>query len=415
MGQERTGNQAGTPSSPCSGDGPAEGNTADTQQSRRVIVERLPSMPKAARLAEVEIAKALALPMAEARVLLATAPVVLPKHFDETRAEELVQALNGAQARARHEREAVSSGRRCSAHPLFIADRDCRRCSAGMCTLCAARASGRFWCASCLLKESRRKKWLRLRLAVLTALLGIVLLWAWSDTRQRSARNDWSRSLRVALVVVQQGDVEQTALQALSERADTLGAFLEKEYRRYGGRGTPFYFTVHGPVESMRQPPRSPTGKRSALARYAYDFWRYRLEIDALAGLVAGDFDSVIYVLVRPPEKRTMFAEGLGQFGGRIGLVKIQLDETMVDPALAIAAHELFHTLGATDKYDAAGRVLLPDGLAEPELSPQLPQRFVELMARGRPVSPGVEVPPRNIDELRVGAMTAREIGWTAF
>jgi hypothetical protein len=415
MGQEPTRIQAGGACPTHFGRGPAGRFPADSHQPRRVIVERLPKMRSAARRAEAEVAKALELPLAEARVLLATVPVVLPMHFDEARAEELVHALERAQAHARHETGAISFVRRCSAHPAFIADGDCRRCSTGMCTLCAAKAAGRSWCASCLLKESRRKRWFRIRLGVLAALLSVVLLWAWSDTRERSTRNEWSRGLRVALVVVQQGDVKQAALQALCKRVDTLEAFLENEFVRYGGRVKPFHFAVYGPVESVRQPPRSPDDKLSALAQYAYGFWRFRREIDALVGLVDGDFDSVIYVLVRPPEGRTMFVEGLSQLGGRTGLVEVQLDETMADPALAVVAHELFHTLGATDKYDAAGRVLLPAGLAEPERSPQLPQRFVELMARGRPVSPGVEVPPKRIDELRVGATTAREIGWTDF
>jgi hypothetical protein len=43
---------------------------------------------------------------------------------------------------------------------------------------------------------------------------------------------------------------------------------------------------------------------------------------------------------------------------------------------------------------------------------PLYPQRTVEVMARGRVIAPGDEVPPSELDELRVGTMTAREIGW---
>ena len=45
----------------------------------------------------------------------------------------------------------------------------------------------------------------------------------------------------------------------------------------------------------------------------------------------------------------------------------------MADFALFVAAHELFHTLGATDKYDASGAALVPSGLAEPDLNPLVP------------------------------------------
>jgi hypothetical protein len=42
------------------------------------------------------------------------------------------------------------------------------------------------------------------------------------------------------------------------------------------------------------------------------------------------------------------------------------------------------------------------------------PQRYAELMARNRPLAAEREVPPQTLDELWVGAITAREIGWLA-
>jgi hypothetical protein len=72
--------------------------------------------------------------------------------------------------------------------------------------------------------------------------------------------------------------------------------------------------------------------------------------------------------------------------------------------------HELFHTLDATDKYDARGRTLIPQGLAEPERG--LPQRFAEIMARNRPVTETSEALPKSVDEIAVGPLTASEIGW---
>jgi hypothetical protein len=104
--------------------------------------------------------------------------------------------------------------------------------------------------------------------------------------------------------------------------------------------------------------------------------------------------------------------EGEGQQGGRLGAVEVDLDGSMVDFALFVAAHELFHTLGATDKYDASGRTLMPAGLASPMLRPLFPQPCAEVMARNRPVGPGSEQPPDRLDELGVGPLTAREVGW---
>jgi len=85
----------------------------------------------------------------------------------------------------------------------------------------------------------------------------------------------------------------------------------------------------------------------------------------------------------------------------------------MVDFALTVVTHELFHTLGATDKYDANGRTLRPSGLVEPNRSPLFPQPLLDVMARNRPIADAAEVPPESLDELAVGPATAREIGWT--
>ena len=47
-----------------------------------------------------------------------------------------------------------------------------------------------------------------------------------------------------------------------------------------------------------------------------------------------------------------------------------------------VIAHEILHTLGASDKYDPATRApLFPIGYAEPEREPRFPQEFAEIMA----------------------------------
>ena len=105
--------------------------------------------------------------------------------------------------------------------------------------------------------------------------------------------------------------------------------------------------------------------------------------------------------------------EGQSEQGGRVGIAQCELDDEMADFALFVAAHELFHTLSATDKYDASGRTLIPDGLADPARVPRFPQEYAELMARNRPLDAVNEAPPTSLAELRVGPLTAAEIGWS--
>jgi hypothetical protein len=86
----------------------------------------------------------------------------------------------------------------------------------------------------------------------------------------------------------------------------------------------------------------------------------------------------------------------------------------VVDFALIVAAHELFHTIGATDKYDAQGNTSIPAGLVEPDKVPRYPQDYVEIMARFRPTSATAGELPDTLGDLAVGPVTAREIGWSA-
>lgn len=255
----------------------------------------------------------------------------------------------------------------------------------------------------------------RIRIAVLLGILAIVLLYAWKDVRRRHERTAWHRPLAVALVVMRRGPVPDAAVAELRRRSHDLEARLGDEFRRFHGPGgpVPFEFQVYGPVE-VTAPPPTPEGDGLVdLASYAWRSWRYFADIDSRADVPSAGFDSRIYLSVRPPEREERkTVEGQSEQGGRIGSVEVELDESMVDFALFVATHELFHTLGASDKYDAAGRAKVPDGLAEPERVPRYPQRFAEVMARNRPLAENKEQPPESLDELAVGPLTAREIGW---
>ncbi len=78
-----------------------------------------------------------------------------------------------------------------------------------------------------------------------------------------------------------------------------------------------------------------------------------------------------------------------------------------------VIAHEILHTLGATDKYDAVTRApLLPLGLAEPDRSPLYPQDFAELMAGQVALSATTFEMPASLADVLVGEATAREIRW---
>ena len=265
-------------------------------------------------------------------------------------------------------------------------------------------------------RARRSRSFYRARVTVLLVVLAGVLLYAWRDVSSRRARNEWKRTLHMGLVIVRLGPVDDASVAVLRSRVHALEDTLASESARYRGPGStrPIDVAVFGPVDIAEPPPVLAGEGLLDLARYAYAKSRYASHVDSAAGVVPGALDSRIYLLARPGHARgTNFVEGLSEQGGRSGFVEVDLDPTMVDFALIVFTHELFHTLGATDKYEASGATMIPSGLAEPDARPRYPQRFVEVMARGRPIAPGSERAPDGLDELRIGPVTAQEIGWT--
>jgi hypothetical protein len=104
----------------------------------------------------------------------------------------------------------------------------------------------------------------------------------------------------------------------------------------------------------------------------------------------------------------------LGLMKGLIGVVYAFAVPEMSTQNSVVIAHEMLHTLGATDKYDPATDMpLFPQGYGDPQQVPLYPQLLAELMAGRRALD---ERHVEQVDSLRqvlVGAATADEIRWT--
>jgi hypothetical protein len=253
----------------------------------------------------------------------------------------------------------------------------------------------------------------RIRVTLLLLVLAGVLLWAVNDWWRRRERQAWTHPLRVALVLVEREAIAPATLSALSSRAFELERRLNREFERHGGAGiVPFSVVVKGPVSASLDPPHVTEQDVWGLARHSYALWRWTRDVDRRGGVEWRGYDARIYLVLRPSRGELNFVEGESEDGGRVGVAEADVDDGMLDLALFVAAHELFHTLGASDKYDATGHAVFPAGFAEPERVPLYPQRGAELMARNLPLSPTSERPPETLTELWIGSETAREIGW---
>src|SRR2546430_12459559 len=96
---------------------------------------------------------------------------------------------------------------------------------------------------------------------------------------------------------------------------------------------------------------------------------------------------------------------------GLIGVVHAFAERAMAGSNNVVIAHELMHTLGATDKYDlGTGAPSYPNGFADPDRHPLYPQARAEIMAGRRALSAQESEMPQGPGDVVVGPATAQEI-----
>ena len=120
-----------------------------------------------------------------------------------------------------------------------------------------------------------------------------------------------------------------------------------------------------------------------------------------------------MFVLYHDPALTPTVPHSLGLAKGLIGVVYAFAAPEMDGANDVVIAHELLHTVGATDKYsfvDDAPR--FPDGYGNPTQVPLYPQRTAEIMAGRRMLAPDKWQQAPSLDEVIIGAATALEIRW---
>jgi hypothetical protein len=121
-----------------------------------------------------------------------------------------------------------------------------------------------------------------------------------------------------------------------------------------------------------------------------------------------------MFVMYHDPSTLQTVPDSHGMQKGLIGVVHTFAQRQMAGTNSIVIAHELLHTLGATDKYDpGTGAPLFPIGFADPSQTPLYPQEEAEIMAGRRAVSPQDAEMPASLKAVVVGPATALEIRWT--
>jgi hypothetical protein len=258
--------------------------------------------------------------------------------------------------------------------------------------------------------ERSRATFKTLRVLALLLVLLAVALNTWLD-RIRSTR--WHVPLYVAIYPIAADESPVTAryLATLdAERFKPIDQFFSREAARYHvDAGEPVKTRLRAQLQE-RPPQRAPGAGVFATALWSLRlrYWAWRV-----SGHVHEPEDIRIFVLYHDPALTPTVPHSLGLTKGLLGVVYAFAAPEMNGANDVVIAHELLHTLGASDKYEAANDApRFPDGYGDPRQMPLYPQRSAELMAGRRMLSANEWQEAESLDEVVIGPATALEIRW---
>lgn len=281
-------------------------------------------------------------------------------------------------------------------------------------------------------RERRRQRLRRARLGVLLLILAAVSIWGLLTYYEENQTFAWERSITVGVIALVDdagtvGENDEWFIQSFLSRSAVprhnlleVERWIQGEYTRHTGDERGMFETfVRGPLRMDQPPPALPESDASFLTRLAGTnaFLKYFEDLTGRDDLAIGKYDVTIFVYFYDPgdrRRREVFEsfDSLASRRQRFGIVFAPLSSRMLGRTCAVVAHELCHTLGASDKY-TGGQSVYPGGFAEPRREPRYPQRRAEIMALGVPLAPGKDRSVRDLRECIVGLITATEMNWT--
>ncbi|MEM7082408.1 MAG: hypothetical protein AAF465_06710 [Pseudomonadota bacterium] len=259
------------------------------------------------------------------------------------------------------------------------------------------------------MKKKRGIAWLR-QMLMFYVLIAVALS-AWL-ARERST--DWNNTLWVAVFPIN-GDQSDAAAAYITDLHEDdfapIETFFQTELNRYG-------LSLDQPVridlrdQLGEKPPSPPEGSALSVIKWSLVMRHWAWKMERSQDGVTPDIK--LFVVYYDPARHTQLPHSVGVQKGLFGIINAFASRQYRGSNQVVIAHELLHTLGATDKYDLQTvQPVHPDGFADPDAKPLFPQHRAELMGGRIPISPERAEIPRSLRQVMVGPLTAREIRWT--
>lgn len=247
----------------------------------------------------------------------------------------------------------------------------------------------------------------------IAALLFVLLVVALGNFRDRYRSTRWREPLFVAVypIAADASPATRRYVDSLDRNSfKDIDEFFGREAQRYHLRtDEPFRTRLKAELHEL-PPQRASTGGPIATAFWSLElrYWAWRVTRHANE-----PEDVRIFVLYHDPALTPTVPHSLGLTKGLIGVVYAFATPLMNGENDVVIAHELLHTVGASDKYSPVSDApRFPDGYGDPRQTPLYPQVTAELMAGRRMLSASRWEQAASLDEVVVGPTTALEIRW---
>lgn len=249
----------------------------------------------------------------------------------------------------------------------------------------------------------------KFRILILLLVLLTVALAAWRSNARLTA---WEHSIHVAIYPIAADDSPASARfvsELTSDSFDEIGEWVQVQSNQYGR-------TVLQPVVVRLAAPLSdkPPGLPDQPGAFDAVLWSLKLRWWASQhDAISGPKPNVrLFVLFHDPELTKQLPHSTGIAKGQVGVIHAFASRLQRKQNSVVITHELLHTFGASDKYNLSTlQPVYPQGYAEPERNPRLPQLFAEIMGGRTPISAEQSEIPASLAETVIGLETAREIG----
>lgn len=225
---------------------------------------------------------------------------------------------------------------------------------------------------------------------------------------------DWREPLWVQVYPIHgdQSDVTDSYINRL-EDDDFLSIeeFMQQQSERFG-------ITLDQPVKMILGDELSELPPQLERGAGPLSIMKWSLELRWWASNITSDHegpepDIKLFLIYFDPAETPVLSHSVGLQQGLVGIVNVFANEEQAETNNFVIAHEMLHTLGATDKYDFRNNSpQFPQGFADPEKQPLYPQRMAEIMGGRIPVNENSSVIPYGLEHVIVGPYTAEEIRW---